>query len=317
MKHLRPIAISFTALLTLWSCETENKYENFQRLRFVYHDYNAKIDADAEKFLPSGDRYSVLTFSDSALNFEFDIDFNAQSIHKKEVILPDWLTWTKSVVGSEEPILVLDWDNVENQNFAASIKPRVEEKQENPIFKRNDGTNYYISPRKRLCLDRNIPRNYGASEVSALNHLGSSLVRCKIGRDYVGYIGEVVALPSSGGALKSSGVGVLSFRKGQIDSIASIQSVDPIQPYYLFQDESQSFEILDNGKGYYSLVFYGNIDHQNKPAGWLQVGNEKFQLPRFNGNSSGAEGEIYELIFKETGATGMYGFVINTQRLYR
>jgi len=315
MKHLRLIALLFTALLTLWSCETENKYENFQRFRFVYHDYNAKIDADAEKFLPSGDRYSVLTYSDSALNFEYDIDFNTQSIHEKEVILPDWLTWTKSTVGSEEPVLVLDWDNVENQTFANSVDPVVEEKQEYPIYKRTDGSNYYISPRKRLCLVRYLPRNGGKIPLG-LPHLGTSLTRCKIGRDYLGYNGEVIAVPEFGGALKRSGVGVLSFRKSQIDSIASIQSTDPIQPYYLFQDQSQSFEILDNGQGYYSLVFFGNIDHRNKPAGWLQVGNEKFQLPRFNG-TAGAEGEIYELIFKETGATGMYGFVINTQRLYR
>jgi hypothetical protein len=314
MKYLRNIGLTIIATIALSSCETENKYENFQRLRFVYHDYNAKIDADAEKFLPSGDRYSVLTYSDSALNFEFDIDFNAQSIHEKEAILPDWLTWTKSTVGSDEPVLVLDWDNVDNQNFAASIKPIVVEKQEYPILKRNDGTNYYISPRKRLCLDSYLPGAYGAygtREVSELGILNNSLVRCKIGRNYVGYKGEGLAVPIAGGALKASGVGVLTFRKSQIDSIASLQGGNPIQPYYLLQDESQSYEISDNGKGYYSLVFYGNTDHQNKPAGWLQVGNEKFQLPRFNGNFSRAKGEIYEVVFTES------SLYLKTHQLYR
>lgn len=317
MKYLRNIGLTIIATIALSSCETENKYENFQRLRFVYHDYNAKIDADAEKFLPSGDRYSVLTYSDSALNFEFDIDFNAQSIHEKEAILPDWLTWTKSTVGSDEPILVLDLDNVENQNFAASVKTKVEEKQEYPIFKRNDGTNYYISPRKRLCLDSYLPRNYGSREVTEFSFLGTSLVRCKIGRNYVGYKGEVIAVPIAGGALKASGVGVLTFRKSQIDSIAALQGGNPIQPYYLLQDESQSFEIFDNGKGYYSLVFYGNIDHHNKPAGWLQIGSEKIQLTRFKGSQSRAEGEVYEVVF--IGGIGGIGgsFYIKTHQLYR
>lgn len=315
MKHLRLIALLFTALLTLWSCETENKYENFQRLRFVYHDYNAKIDADAEKFLPSGDRYSVLTFSDSALNFEFNIDFNAQSIYDKEAVLPEWLTW-KKVNNETARFLMLDWENVENQTFANSVNPIVEEKQEYPIYQRTDGSNYYISPRKRLCLDAYLPRNGGKRELG-LDHLGPSLTRYKIGTSYDVFKGEIIAAPIGGGTLKNSGVGVLSFRKSQIDSIASIEGIDPIQPYYLFQDQSQSFEILDNGQGYYSLVFYGNIDHYGKPAGWLQIGSKQFQLPRLKGNNSYAIGEIYELIFKETGAVGMYGFVINTQRLYR
>lgn len=314
MKNTTYISLTIIATLTIWSCETENKYENFQRLRFVYNDYNAKIDADAEKYLPSGDRYSILTYSDSALNFEFDIDFNAQSVYEKEVILPDWLTWTRGSIGSDdiqEPVLLLDWDNVENQNFANSVKLKVEEKQEYPIFKRNDGTNYYISPRKRLCLDSYLPRNYGAREITESSHIGSSLMRLKIGTNYSGYKGEIVNVPIAGGALKVSGVGVLSFRKSQIDSIASLQGGNPIQPYYLLQDESQSYAIEDNGKGYYSLVFYGNIDHHNKPAGWLQIGSEKIQLTRFKGSQSRAEGEVYEVVFNSS------SFFIVTHQLYR
>lgn len=306
--------IILIAISTIVSCDKESGYENFQRMRFVYHDYNAKIDADAEKFLPSGDRYSILTYSDSALNCEFDIDYNTQSIHEKEVILPDWLTWTKSSIGSDdspEPVLVLDWDNEENQNFANSVKFIVEEKQEYPIFKRNDGTNYYISPRKRLCIDSYLPRGYGSREVTELGELGNSLKRLKIGTNYSGYKGEVVSVPIAGGALKVSGVGILSLRKSQIDSIATLQGANSIQPYYLLQDESQSFEMLDNGKGYYSLVFYGNIDHHNKPAGWLQIGSEKFQLMRFKGSSSRAEGEVYEVVFNG----GSY--YLKTHQLYR
>jgi len=307
--------IMLIAVSTIVSCDKESGYENFQRMRFVYQDYYAKIDADAEKFLPSGDRYSILSYSDSALNFEFDIDFNIQSVHDKEIVLPDWLPWKKFSL-NEQPALGLEWDdNVEVQNFASSIRPVVSEKQEYPIYKRNDGGNYYISPRKRLCLDAGLPRNFGSYQTSDFD--GYSLVRLKPGRDYGGHKGVIIQFPGYGGALKSSGVGIMAFRKSQIDSIASLQSGTPLQPFYLFQDESQSFEIVDNGKGYYSMVFYGNIDHQNKPAGWLQIGTEKFQLPRLNGNNSPAEGEVYECLFDDNGWVGFYGFNIKTHRIYR
>lgn len=311
--HLQSVFI--LCLLVAVSCDKESAFENFQRISFVKHDYNTVIDTVAEKFLPSGDIFSVLTYSDSTLNFEYDIDYNNQSIHRKEVILPSGLIWVQSTI-NEEPVLRLDsLNNIEMQIFANSIKPAVEEKDEYPVFKDIDSVGYYLNPRKKLCLHSELPENFGRMNLNWFD--GYSLIRFKNGRNISGFQGLELSVPYGKSTLKNSGVGIMAFRKSQIDSIAALQSGNPMQPYYLFQDESQSFEIVDNGKGYYSMVFYGNIDHQNKPAGWLQIGTEKFQLPRLNGNTSPAEGEVYECLFYETGQVGLYGFTIKTHQLYR